>query len=50
MVELCNVRSMFDTCGLKCVSVCVTVRDSVVRAGESGAVVCDRFMAQGPEL
>lgn len=35
---------------LKCVSVRVTVRESVVRAGESGAVVCDRFMARGPEL
>lgn len=34
----------------KCVSVRVTVHNSVVRAGESGAVVCDRFMAQGTEL
>lgn len=50
MVELCNASSMLDTCDLKCVSVCVTVRNSVVRAGESDAVVCDRFMAQGPEL
>lgn len=50
VVELYNVRSMFDTCDLKRVSVRVAVRDSVVRAGKSSAVVCDRFMAQGPEL